>query len=67
MVKTMVQKGWITVNPGPGKKIQDVTKDESGQIMDIRTREHYLGGERMHEFKGKLNLPDTFPYQRRNN
>jgi hypothetical protein len=66
MVKTMVQKGWITVKPGPGKKIQDVTKDESGQIMDIRTREHYLGGERMHEFKGKLNLPDTFPYQRRN-
>ena len=67
MVKTMVQKGWITVKPGPEKKIQDVIRDESGQIMDIRTREHYLGGERMHEFKGKLNLPDTFPYQRRNN
>lgn len=67
MVKTMVQKGWITVKPGPDKKIQDVIKDESGQIMDITTREHYLGGERMHQFKGKLNLPDIFPYQRRNN
>lgn len=62
IVKTMVQRGWITVKPGPDKRVQDVTKDESGKIIDIRTRTHYLGGEQMHEFKGKLNLPDEFPY-----
>ena len=62
MVKTMVQRGWITVNPGPDKRVQEVIKDESGKITDIRTRTHYLGGEQMHEFKGKLNLPDEFPY-----
>lgn len=62
MVKTMVQRGWINVNPGPNKKVQDVIKDESGKIIDIITRTHYLGGEQMHQFKGKLNLPDEFPY-----
>ena len=65
MVKTMVQRGWITVKPGPNKKVQEVIKNDLGQIVDIKTRTHYLGGEQMHQFKGKLNLPDEFPYASR--
>ena len=64
VVKSMVQRGWIEVKEGPNKKIQNVIRDESGRIIDIETRTHHLGGELMHEFKGKLKLPDVYPLAR---
>lgn len=64
MMKTMVEKGWIEPDLGRKSPVKKVERDKTGKLK-IKTETHYLGGEKMHQFQGKLTLPSEFPYVQR--
>lgn len=64
MMKTMVEKGWIEPDLRKKSPVKKVERDETGKLK-IKTETHYLGGEKMHQFQGKLTLPSEFPYVQR--
>lgn len=57
MMKKLVQKGWIVPELHEDSPVKKVEFDESGKLTKLKTETHYLGGEKMHEFQGKLRLP----------
>lgn len=57
MMKKLVEKGWIVPEINEDSPVRKVEFDESGKLTKLKTNTHYLGGERMHEFKGVLRLP----------
>jgi hypothetical protein len=59
MIRNMAKDGWLI--PIKGKRIREIIKDEAGNIVDLRTDMRSVGGEMLHKFKFKMNLPDTFP------
>jgi len=59
MIKNMVKEGWLV--PVEGKRIKSVQRDDQGRVVDMQTRMDYTGGEDMHDFKFKLNLPSSLP------
>lgn len=59
MIRNMAKDGWLI--PIKGKRIKEIVKDEAGNIVDLRTNMTSTGGELLHKFKFKLNLPDALP------
>lgn len=57
MMKKLVQKGWIVPEINKDSPVKKVEFDESGKLTKLKTETHYLAGEKMYEFQGKLRLP----------
>jgi hypothetical protein len=59
LIRNMIKDGWLI--PVKGKRIKNIIKDDQGKIIDVVTKMESVGGEELHQFKLKLNLPDTLP------
>jgi hypothetical protein len=59
LIRNMIKDGWLI--PVKGKRIKNIIKDDQGKIIDVVTKMESVGGEQLHQFKLKLNLPDTLP------
>jgi hypothetical protein len=59
LIRNMIKDGWLI--PIKGKRIKNIIKDDQGKIIDVVTKMESVGGEQLHQFKLKLNLPDTLP------
>lgn len=59
MIKNMAKEGWLI--PVEGDSIRSVQRDDQGRVVDMNTSMESIGGERLHDFEFRLNLPSSLP------